>query len=414
MKITEVIEVPAYSSSVRIVDGQAILVAENGNGKTAFLNAVAKGEYRLSSEIDEVYYFGFGVVIAAAEKIMKKIGAENTPELLGKISSEVADPVYQFMKTRLANVDLKLGIVDENFAWRRLALIAALNLIHDERYLLLIDEPELMAHPVLRTEMAVLLKHIRYEGNPVIVATNLDNVVADLVTNPEQIVRLTIRDGVRSVFQPDLSALEQRVKDFYHKDPMLLRRFSGEKQIYQGLKNVVEHNYTNYLGSTLKKQLFDISFSSTVILGEGASEGVLFDYAAEGLYPEWIRKHRVTFINCLGKATMPLFFLFLNELGIRVICMTDYDNNTNRVHNAYRKALNDYEAEHSEVFRHLELKPDLEGYLQINPDYKLEPIEKPVHIYVHTYATGSATNKVLNLMTDWFRLTEEMEGEAHE
>ena len=34
MKITEVIEVPAYSSSVRIVDGQAILVAENGNGKT--------------------------------------------------------------------------------------------------------------------------------------------------------------------------------------------------------------------------------------------------------------------------------------------------------------------------------------------------------------------------------------------
>lgn len=408
-RVTEILEIPSYDTKIRVVDHMALLVAENGNGKTALLNEIAHGTYKYSSQIDAVYHIGFEKNCSSAKELLIKARIRTEDELFNYIKPYTPEPVLRMLESRIQYEKLTSGVVDDGFAWRRMVLIALLRAWKHERYMLLIDEPELMTHPLMRAEMAAMLKQIRSEGNPVIIATNLDNIVEDLVSSPEQIVRLETVDQKVRINQINLDSLEQKVKDFYHSDVMLMRRFSGEKQTYNGLKNVVEQNYANYIASTLKKDLFDISFARNIVMGEGASEGVLFDYAKDGLYPEWIRKHRVTFISCLGKATMPLFFLFFNELGIPVVCMTDYDNSTNRVHNAYRNAFNRYEKEHPSLFRHMELNPDLEGHLKIDPPYKLEPIEKPVNVYVNTYATGKATNDVLGLMRDWFMMIEEME-----
>ena len=146
-------------------------------------------------------------------------------------------------------------------------------------------------------------------------------------------------------------------------------------------------------------------------LGEGSSEDVLFDYLDLVIHPEWMRDYRIQYMGCLGKNTMPFYFLFLNHLGIKTVCLYDADKNTNPVHASYAKAFAEYEKENGHLYAKMALNPDLEHVLDIVPDYKLLSIEKPVNIYHNTFATDNIKDKVSKLSDVIKVLFDKMEKE---
>ena len=63
----------------------------------------------------------------------------------------------------------------------------------------------------------------------------------------------------------------------------------------------------------------------------------------------------------------------------------DYDNNNNPVHVAYHNAFNDYHFRNKKLFASYYLRPDLEGYLNIDNGEKIESIIKPVNVFNYTF-----------------------------
>ena len=98
---------------------------------------------------------------------------------------------------------------------------------------------------------------------------------------------------------------------------------------------------------------------------------------------------------------MPLYFIFLNNIGVKTFVIYDYDNDNNPVHVAYREAFNRYFHDHKDIFRCYYLKPDLEGFLNIGE--RVESIIKPVNIYNYTFMQDTRSkgiNRLLNVLKE--------------
>jgi predicted permease len=91
----------------------------------------------------------------------------------------------------------------------------------------------------------------------------------------EQVIRL---DEKRGIVQVDAEQLVKDVQNFYYQDVYLTRRFSQASQIDIGLQNILSNYVKVYISSIFNKQIYSIMHSDCVILGEGSSEDVLFDY----------------------------------------------------------------------------------------------------------------------------------------
>ena len=238
-------------------------------------------------------------------------------------------------------------------------------------------------------------------------ATNSETVVSKLFVDIEQIIRL---EENNTIIQADAEVLIQSIKDFYNQDVYLLRRFSASNQLDEGLNNILNNYIRIYLSSVFTKQIFNIMHADCVILGEGSSEDVFFDYIDQIISPKWMRENRVHFMGCLGKSTMPFYFIFLNHLRIRVVSLFDADKDSNLVHDAYAKAFKKYENEQRKLFARLVLNPDLEHVLQIVPNYKLQSLEKPINIYYHTFVTNNVCAKVNEIADLIYMLFKNMKG----
>ncbi len=397
------------SKTIEIYDRLLLVVGRHGQGKTNFLKEINEGKYTCDSKPEKIFHFGIIPDHELTLKILNEAKINDDESLNQFIKEEFNSEVVNILQERINYNNLVQSQLDGNLSYKRLIILAILQRMKVSNSLILIDEPELLAHPVIRQELMVRIRELQQVGNILVVATNLDNVIADLLTDPLQIVRLDLINGVNRISQIEINKLEEKVKEFYRSNPKLLKRFSNANQFDYGLKEIVENNYRSYLAASLRDHFFDILFSKVAIIGEGASEGILFDYVETYLHPNWIRDKQVTFINCLGKSTMPLYFLFLEELGLKIICMHDYDNDTNPVHVAYSKALKAHENNDPKHFKEMVIDPDLEGILEINPEYKLESIEKPVNIYINTFVSGKASGKVIELTKNWESIIKKME-----
>jgi len=387
-----------------INDNLLILVAYNGKGKSDLLRKINTREYQISSFDKDIYYLGLKE--STPDNILAKGGIVGEDSYRKYIKEHFIKDTAEMILDRTSYEKINDYSVEEIISYRRLVLLKVISLIKDKKAVL-IDEPELQAHPAVLKEIDVILKDLSAQKNPVIITTNLDNVVDDLLSNPGQIAKIENLD--KEVFvQADMKSVQKKVRNFYHRNAYLLNRFSASNQKDQGLNNIIEKNYSAYLGSSLTDKLFDVIFSDAVILGEGASEKILFRYVDKVLHPKWIRENKVTFVSCLGKSTIPLYFVFMNALGLKTICMFDKDKLTNPVHNAYYEAFKSYKEDNPYLFRYQLIDPSLEDKLHINPNYKLESIEKPVNVYSHAFLTSGIQNEVAALMKEWEELLKEM------
>lgn len=398
---------------IRMYDRLLLVVGNHGAGKTQFLLELSNHQYQLHSD---VAYQPLCCLIHhstdTVQWVLNQVFNDETQWekeyqkfLYTHFDQEEVSWILQ--KAGTVSDFLDTSIVQNLPIQRWILMRMLLEITNLQPLMIIMDEPELFAHPQLVREFCVLLNQLRQQGHMIIVATNSETVVADLFEDIEQVVRL--EKG--KMIQANAQEIEQKIWKFYHQDTMLERRFSEAKQVDVGLNNVLENYIRIYLSSVFRNSMFTMMHSDYVLLGEGSSEDILFDYIDQILHPEWVRKYRVKYTGCLGKSTMPFYFIFLNALGIGTVCIHDYDNDTNPVHVAYAKAFQTYEKENPSLFKRLILNPDLEHVLQICPDYKLLPMEKPINVFQETFVTNHVKDKVEELTNLMKIMIEEMKDE---
>ena len=417
MHITREIKVDfGATTNLQLYDGLLMLVGEHKVGKTALLNSINDGKYEMYlSENFTTYSLFLKNQTQMNKDIVKRVFSADESkweeELDGLLKETFSSQYYKSIKERISCISCL--VIDSDIyvlSYQRLVMLALLTkLAKKEKMIILIDEPEQFAHPLLVREICVLFRRLLDLGNILIMSTNSEIIVNRLFTDVEQVARLETVDNMQIINQPKAEEIVKKVQNFYSSRPFLRHRFSNSKQVDYGLSNVVD-NYTRiYLASVLRDEIFTIMFSKYMVLGEGSSEDVLFDYIEQVFHPDWSRDLMVNYLGCLGKGTMPFYFVFLNAIGIGTICMYDYDNDTNPVHVSYAEAFSEYEKENYYLFRKFVLEPDLERVLDIEPNYKLMPIEKPVNIFHETFITESVKAKVGEFVSLFESMIRDME-----
>ncbi|MBQ4251590.1 MAG: hypothetical protein II704_00935, partial [Erysipelotrichaceae bacterium] len=101
-----------------------------------------------------------------------------------------------------------------------------------------------------------------------------------------------------------------------------------------------------------------------------------------------------------GKSTLPLYFIFMNAMGVSTFVIYDYDNSQNAVHNAYRETFELYHRENRSLYREYYLKPDLEGFLNVKgtEGKRIDSLLKPLYIFDYTFLNDGNTARIEELM----------------
>lgn len=389
--INRIEKIVVNGQEIRVVDGLLLVIGNHGAGKTAFLQSVLN-----SSSLPN--YQRISILLNDKDGITNLLNKafgnswDNNYRNFVRSQFKPADAEALLKKVPYASMLLSLK-VNSLFAYRRLLLLHILLAIKDPS-LIVIDEPELAVHPIMIREMCVVLTKLQEKGHVLIVATNSENVVSRLFEDIEQVVRLEKNEPY---VQANAHVLEQEINKFYYQNGDLLKKFSDKKQTDTGLENIITKYSRIYLTSILRNTIFWCMHAEGIILGEGSSEDIFFDYIDQILHPSWMREYRIHYMGCLGKSTMPLYFLFLNHMGIKTVCLFDKDKESNVVHQAYFQAFQAYEKKNGHCFAKMVLDPDLEHVLNIVPPYKLLSMEKPVNIFQHTFTTNNVEEKAWEL-----------------
>lgn len=402
-----------------------ILLGSNGVGKTNTLEAIYLNKFRLLDEevhYDQSYLLALDSLInhqdyyPHQQEIYHLFG-ENFKDIssslfsyLEKMYQELNKPLLRkFINDALAS--LSYSVVNQRFDPSTLAItrLVILNRLlqkakeNNEKYIILVDSPELFAHPILMDEITTILQQLKHWGCIVIVSTHSDHIISRLFKSFAELVRLDkSKHGLVTIQSVDIAKVIEDIRAFYDADEMLKHSFSRSGVYDEGLLTLLNRDIEAYLIIAFRDFIITAFFSRIVVLGEGASENVLFDFIENELHPNWLSEHQVGFISCMGKSTMPLYFIFLNNLGVKAFVLYDLDSQDNIVHQAYRKAFENYFEEHRQVFRSYYLKPDLEGFLNID-SAKLQSIIKPLHIFNHSFLQEKGNgvfNRLLDIMEE--------------
>ena len=188
--------------------------------------------------------------------------------------------------------------------------------------LLLFEEPEAFLHPSQQDVLFRSLKDLgESDGQQVVVSTHSAQFVGKSVRDLTSILRLHRSDKDTVAYQ----LTESTMQEVLDNNLVAARKF-GEDQdpnFDEELRMADEElRYFLWLDSE-RSSLF---FARHVLLCEGASEKIYFDYLADN---EWgfLRESRVYILDCLGKYNLHRFIHLLTELGIPHSVIFDGDNN---------------------------------------------------------------------------------------
>ncbi len=385
-----------------------ILLGTNGVGKTNILEAIYSGNCRFSETHDyaDCFLLSFDALTGKKEyfpneKLLKSYFTARKEKAFVTLLMDYLKQSYRttekpLLKKMISDALESISYAAENrrfdpspLAITRLVILSRIyQLVQEkkEKYIILVDSPELFAHPVLIEELTALLQQLQAAGCLIILSTHSDQVISRLFTGFDEIIKVSKnQQGKMEVLCPDIDSIIANIRDFYSSDEYLTHNFSKATHVDEGMITLLENDVESFLITAFRDHIITAFFSDVIVLGEGASEGVLFDYIDNVLHPAWVSEKQVGFISCLGKSTMPLYFIFLNGIGVKTFVLYDYDNDLNQVHVAYHHSFYRYFRENRKMFRSYYLKPDLEGVLNIGSEKRIPSLIKPVNIFNYTF-----------------------------
>ena len=426
MKITIDSYKNIHDLTIPVVNNKLILLGANGVGKTNTLEAVFYNECRIE---DAPYKYARRFLLSMDllsgddyypnANIIQEMFPDITMDNLQEKLMIFLENAYKYQNRPMmrkmiqdALDTLTYCISNQHFdpsplAITRLAVLY--KIYHDairtgEKYIVLVDSPELFAHPMMMDEIVNVLLSLAETGCLVIITTHNEHVISRFFTSFDEIVMVVKGvDGQMGMITVDMPAITNEIRAFYRQDEYLTHSFSRMSHEDDGLMELLENNLESYLITAFRDRIITIFFSETMVLGEGASEDVLFDYICNVAHPQWISEHQTGFLNCMGKSTMPIYFIFLNHLGIRTFVLYDLDNPANLVHDSYHRYFDAYHFANPSLFASYYLNPDLEGYLNITNGERVRSIIKPLGIFRYTYMQKEENprlEKLINIMEE--------------
>lgn len=194
--------------------------------------------------------------------------------------------------------------------------------------LLLFEEPEVFLHPSAQEILSLYLRKFSTQStNQVLVSTHSSQFVSMNIIDINTIIRLEKNNGITNIFQTSLSSKE-----------------------VEECKNLVFFD----------RPRSDLFFAKKVILVEGPTEYMLFNYFKQKNRINIETTNGVACIDTIGKLSMPYFIKILKNFNIRYSALFDLDSDINRDDNqkilTEFNSLNDY---------HYAFPKDIETFCQI-------------------------------------------------
>ncbi len=410
--------------TIPVVNNKLILLGANGVGKTNILEAINSGKAELidcDQEFERSYLLNLTLNRNSNEHypnssyLMEIVKDRNGGTLSERIMNYLEE-AYELINRPLVRRVISDALDSIRFAEQNqdydpsplaitrliiLCMIYQQCLNEGKKYIILMDTPELYAHPLMLDQITAVLNLLHKAGCLIVISTHSDRVISRVFSRFEELVKVSKEaDGRLNIMLTDMEKIEAQIREFYGRNEYLTHSFSRSTHPDDGLVSLLNNGISSFLITALRDKIITAYFSEVIILGEGTSEDVLFDYIDNEIHPNWISELQVGFINCLGKSTMPLYFIFLNAIGISTFIFYDYDNNLNPVHVAFRDAFEQYHKENRNMFREYYLNPDLEGFLNVKPPEgrRADSLVKPLQIFDYTFLNNGNTARIDELM----------------
>lgn len=175
--------------------------------------------------------------------------------------------------------------------------------------LLLFEEPEVFLHPTAQENLSLYLrKFASHNTNQVLISTHSSQFVSMNIMDIYSIIRLEKQDDITHIYQMKLSIDE-----------------------LEKCKNLVFFD----------RPRSDLFFATKVILVEGATEYMFFNYIKQKNLIDTESTTKVCCIDTLGKQSMPYFIKILKNFHIKYSVLWDLDTkpNVDPMTNQHNKAI---------------------------------------------------------------------------
>lgn len=255
--------------------------------------------------------------------------------------------------------------------------------------LILFEEPEAFLHPSQQDRLNASLCSLAAEtGQQALITTHSPQFVSRQVEDLTSIVRLEKPADVTSVFQ----LLRADVEKLLDGNWGLYKRFSdmlGNKEIPEEVKASIRNRRLGDASPDDEAKLQDEAvhfllwlnaeraasfFASQVVICEGQTEKVLFDYLVSQEWPE-LRDRGIYFFDALGKFSIHRFMAIFSSLGIRHSVIMDKDRDNN-IHSAVNEFITGRQTSFTAGVHCFD--KDLEDFLGI--PQAVRPDKKPLHV----------------------------------
>ena len=235
--------------------------------------------------------------------------------------------------------------------------------------LLLFEEPEAFLHPSQQVQLDMGLKKLsKIEGQQVLISTHSPIFVSKNIEDLETILSVKKQNVETKIFQLKSGDVDKLLNDNYS----VFKRFSNILTDPNTPPNIAKKIKDRNLG----QESFDVEhklqeealkyfmwldaerarsfFAKHVIICEGATEKVVFDYLMNNLLQEFIDKN-VYILDSMGKFNVHRYMNLFGKLGITHSVLYDRDNDKD-IHeiinnfiksnkNEYTKAINTFDSD---------------------------------------------------------------------
>lgn len=399
--------------SFDIIDNVLVLVGRNGVGKSNVLECIHENRESIYAlkDYDDVVYIDAGASIDAdisfeSSSIFMQLinilyeGMDDASKFKS-LQAEIEDILVEnedykeFSKEATKDFfkccsELASGI-KRRLIYKLLYKIATTTT--DKKLVILIDSPELYAHPSMIRMFCSELKFLSERGHLVIVSTHSAKVVETISTDIRQIAKLVIKDDSLESYQVDLEEYTKRLYSFYDTKNIF---YLPNGKVNEALVHIVKNNLDSFCKSFLREGVLKILFADYILLGEGSSEEVLFSYIFTRMDYDLMQKYskyNMDYVTGFGKFYLPFYFILANLYNVKVICVFDIDNLENKSHKAFFNAFSYYEINNKELFATVMLDPDLEHELEI--EQSKHRVEKPLHIFNEVFYKKNNVDRIV-------------------
>ena len=217
--------------------------------------------------------------------------------------------------------------------------------------LLLFEEPEAFLHPSQQVQLDISLKKLaKLEGQQVLISTHSPIFVSRNIEDLKTILSVKKKNAETKIFQlksDDINELFNNNNGLYEKFSNIL----AQQNVEPNLKKKIEYMKLGQESFDVEKKLEEEAlkyfmwldaerarsfFAKHVIICEGATEKVAFDYLMNNLLSDFIDKH-IYILDSMSKFNLHRYMNLFGKLGITHAVLYDRDDNK-----SYHEIVNEF------------------------------------------------------------------------